>query len=349
MSDPFALAERLQFLSIDPSLRQALRQAEPIVRRALPQVLDQFYAHVGHVPELAKMFSSKEHMAHAKQAQIRHWHVILNAQFDEAYVQSVHAIGRAHCRLGLEPRWYIGGYAMLVNGLIHAVIETSLAQGSKNWLGKRDDDVGPSVTQMVRALIMVSMLDMDMSISVYIDEGRKQRTEMIEHLGTSFQTVTDAIAATTQDLNATSQLLTRNADMTRELSLSAASGSEECSVTVSSVANAAVELGKAINEISRQVQDASQIALNAVSQANTTNHSMDELQARPRALVMWCSSLHRSLSRPIYWRLMRRLKRRVRANRDAVLPLSRKRSKRLRRKQKKLRPIFAIKSLLCKG
>ena len=279
MSDSFSLAERLKFLSIDTSLRQALKQAEPIVRRALPQVLGQFYAHIKDVPELAKMFSSSDHMDHAKAMQIKHWGVILTAQFDEAYVQSVQAIGRAHCRLGLEPRWYIGGYALLVNGLISAVIDASMQQASKNWLGKRESEMLTHLPSMVRALIAVSMLDMDMSISVYIDEGRTQRMEMIERLGASFETVTHAISSATQDLNSTSSLLTRNADKTRELSMAAASGSEECSVTVASVANASIELGKAINEISRQVQDSSQIALNAVTQANLTNQRMDELQA----------------------------------------------------------------------
>jgi methyl-accepting chemotaxis protein len=217
-------------------------------------------------------------MAHAKSAQIKHWSVILSAQFDEAYLHSVQAIGQAHCRLGLEPKWYIGAYAMLVNGLIKAVIDAVKAQESKNWLGRRDDDTSAQLINMIRAINLVSMLDMDLSISVYIDEGRKQRTDLIERLGVSFQNVTEAIASTTHDLNSTSQILTENADKTRELSMSAASGSEECSVTVSSVANAAVELGKAINEISRQVQDSSQIALNAVSQANLTNDRMDELQ-----------------------------------------------------------------------
>jgi hypothetical protein len=278
MSDPFALAERLQFLTIDHQLRQALKQAEPIVMRSLPAVLDYFYNIVGGVPELAKMFSSKEHMAHAKAMQIKHWSVILRGEFDEAYVASVKQIGRAHHRLGLEPRWYIGGYAHLVNGLLQAVIENHLAQGSKNWLSKNDND-WRQVVPMLRALMLVSMLDMDLSITVYIDEGRQQRSDMIERLGTSFQTVSEAITSTTQELNATSHLLTRNADKTRELSMAAASGSEECSVTVASVANAAVELGKAINEISRQVQDSSHIALNAVTQANLTNNCIDELQA----------------------------------------------------------------------
>jgi Protoglobin len=59
MSFTLELTERLQFLSIDTSVRQALKQAEPIVKSALPFVLDQFYAHIGRVPELAKMFSSR--------------------------------------------------------------------------------------------------------------------------------------------------------------------------------------------------------------------------------------------------------------------------------------------------
>jgi hypothetical protein len=62
-------------------------------------------------------------MAHIKAMQIKHWGIILDGRFDEAYVTSATTIGEVHNRIGLEPRWYIGGYSALVSGLIQSIAE----------------------------------------------------------------------------------------------------------------------------------------------------------------------------------------------------------------------------------
>jgi methyl-accepting chemotaxis protein len=35
----------------------------------------------------------------------------IQGDFDDAFMKGVMAVGHAHARIGLEPRWYIGGYA----------------------------------------------------------------------------------------------------------------------------------------------------------------------------------------------------------------------------------------------
>lgn len=50
--------------------------------------------------------------------QKRHWlENVFSGNFNESCMQQVAAIGKAHERIGLEPRWYIGGYCLLVNKL----------------------------------------------------------------------------------------------------------------------------------------------------------------------------------------------------------------------------------------
>ncbi|MCK9912630.1 protoglobin domain-containing protein, partial [Microbacteriaceae bacterium K1510] len=72
------------------------------------------------------------------------------------------AIGRAHARLGLEPRWYIGGYALITERLVHAVI-------AEKWpnllgLGKANAE---STAETIATLVKAVMLDMDLAISTY--------------------------------------------------------------------------------------------------------------------------------------------------------------------------------------
>ncbi|MDU6375714.1 MAG: protoglobin domain-containing protein, partial [Bradyrhizobium sp.] len=126
-----SLQSRLDFLGIDQATREALRELRPLIGKVLPGLLDQFYAHVGRFPHLATMFSSPAAVRHAKQAQHDHWMSLATAAFDDAYVKSVTRIGEAHHRMGLEPRWYIAGYSLIVTGLQKA-IETELSDG---WFG----------------------------------------------------------------------------------------------------------------------------------------------------------------------------------------------------------------------
>ena len=38
-------------------------------------------------------------------------------------MQSVHTIGLTHNRIGLEPRWYIGGYKFVMNRLVEIAVQ----------------------------------------------------------------------------------------------------------------------------------------------------------------------------------------------------------------------------------
>ena len=62
-------------------------------------------------------------MMHAKKMQLQHWAIIMEGRFDETYEASVTKIGEVHNKLGLEPRWYIGGYNALVSGLVNAIAQ----------------------------------------------------------------------------------------------------------------------------------------------------------------------------------------------------------------------------------
>jgi len=76
-----------------------LRENKPFIVAALPAVLDDFYRHIAKFSETAALFKSREHMAHAKQMQMKHWVLIAEGRFDAQYEASVDKIGEAHNRL----------------------------------------------------------------------------------------------------------------------------------------------------------------------------------------------------------------------------------------------------------
>ncbi|GEO83618.1 MULTISPECIES: globin-coupled sensor protein [Alphaproteobacteria] len=167
------LSERLAFLEIDQQTSKTLNSLRPTLGEILGGTLDKFYAKVGSTPQLARFFSSKEHMAGAKQAQMNHWDRVSKGTFDPDYVKGVTAIGKAHARIGLEPRWYIGGYSKLMTELVAGVLV-------KHWPFPFGKHHAEALGEKLNALIKASMLDMDYSISVYLDALEQRRRDMEE-------------------------------------------------------------------------------------------------------------------------------------------------------------------------
>ncbi len=162
------LKDRLAFVDFGDAERDALFSALPIIRGALDVALDNFYAKAGSHPETAKFFSGKAHVASAKARQINHWEVIATARFDGAYVDAVTKVGETHARLGLSPRWYIGGYALILEKLIAGVIEREL-QGFLTG-GK-----AKALKSSIGAVVKAALVDMDYAITVYLDALERQR------------------------------------------------------------------------------------------------------------------------------------------------------------------------------
>ncbi len=164
------LAERLEFLGLGPQQRQDLAALKPTITASLDGSLDAFYKKARAVPDTAKFFNNEAHIQHAKTMQIQHWSRISSGSFDSDYTKAVTAIGRTHARLGLEPRWYIGGYALILEGIIKAIVESEL----KGFMVEKK---GKKVARDMTIAIKAALLDMDYSISVYLEALAEERAK----------------------------------------------------------------------------------------------------------------------------------------------------------------------------
>jgi methyl-accepting chemotaxis protein len=169
------LGARLEFIGIDAETRAALRDLRPFIAKALGPALDAFYAKVKATPETNRFFTSPQHMGQAKQRQQSHWDTIATGEFGEEYLAKVRLIGETHARLGLEPRWYIGGYAHVTEELLRPLIK-------ERWPGILNRSSSREATATaVCALVKAVLLDMDLAISVYLEasseKGRRAEEE----------------------------------------------------------------------------------------------------------------------------------------------------------------------------
>ncbi len=262
---------RLQFLRIDTRSVATLREAWPVVRLRLRGILDDFYSHLKGVPPLKHLIDGDATIERLKAAQTAHWESLFKGDFDDAFMKGVMAVGHAHARIGLEPRWYIGGYSLVLTRLLGVIDQACKRDGDKR-------------REMTAAVTRAVFLDMDLAISVYQElvkiqlmERSHKLEEMIvafdEHVGSSLGEVT---AALTQVEAGASEV----AEVAKETNVRAstvAAAAEQATANSNAVAAATEELSSSIHEISSRVSDANRVAQEAVEQSRGVETAMSSL------------------------------------------------------------------------
>jgi methyl-accepting chemotaxis protein len=166
------LAEMLDFFGIDFATSSGKHKLADAVRRRAPSALARFYDKIARTPAVARFFTSQAMMDHAKGKQLDHWGYLFSRQPDATYQAKAEQIGLVHARIGLEPKWYIGGYAMVLEEVIDGMVGAS-------WWGRLDRGrTGRAVGELVK----LSLLDMTIALSSYFKAEEQRRLEVIEHL-----------------------------------------------------------------------------------------------------------------------------------------------------------------------
>jgi methyl-accepting chemotaxis protein len=169
MSANAKLDQRMAFMRFDERSRSALRAIKPVIDAEITGALNKFYNQVRTFPETRAKFRDDAHMAGAERAQAAHWRRIAQADYGDTYVRDVERIGRAHVDADLQPQWYIGGYALVAEELIRAVV-AKRAKGLFNG-AKSDGELADGLSALTKAVF----LDMELAISTYLDLLQDER------------------------------------------------------------------------------------------------------------------------------------------------------------------------------
>ena len=260
---------RMRFMRIDAGTGELLREFWKVVEPALPQLLEGFYQHVTREPQLARLIGND--IPRLKRAQGSHWGRLFNGRFDHEYMEGVRAIGLVHNKIGLEPRWYIGGYNFVLSQLV------ALAVRQYRWKPGH-------LAAVLTALNCAVLLDMDIAISVYqeamLTERQKQQDKIaaaIRDFDDRMKIVLNTVSGSATNLQNAANVLAANAEESTRQSTTVAAASEEASANVQAVASATEQLTSSVNEIGRQVSESTRITGRAVEQANQSSASMQDL------------------------------------------------------------------------
>jgi methyl-accepting chemotaxis protein len=184
------LGERLNFIGIDASAMARMKALKPVLMAALPAALQAFYDKLFAQPKLKAMFTSSAMVDHARERQHAHWDLISDGVYDgEKYFKAVTHVGQVHARLGLEPSWYIGGYACIAQHLFAAVV---MAHAPKRRFWEKRLNCEAMIADL-GALTKAVFLDMDLVISNYLASLREALDRAEAQKTASSETVTTAL------------------------------------------------------------------------------------------------------------------------------------------------------------
>ena len=175
------LNQRVGFYGLEgvgPDLAQLGQVVEPHLKDALAA----FYGKVSANPAISGFFSGRSHMDKAAGAQADHWRTLFRDGFNQAYLGRAQTIGNVHARIGLEPKWYIGGYGLVLDRLIHGMV----ASGWKALLPWKRREA-----RRLSLLVRTALFDMDIAVSTYFTAESTEREAMLDQIGTALEKLAD--------------------------------------------------------------------------------------------------------------------------------------------------------------
>jgi signal transduction histidine kinase len=163
---------QLAFFELSAGDRENLARLSPILERHADGLVAAFYRHLLSFEPTRALLADPEVKNRLLVKQREYLLSLSNPGLDETYFAERLAIGRTHVRVGLEPRWYLGAYALYMRLLVPAILE--------HW--SRDVAVAE---QVIQSLIKLLALDADLAMEAYIARREERLSFLNEELATT--------------------------------------------------------------------------------------------------------------------------------------------------------------------
>ncbi len=137
------------------------------------------------------------------------------------------------------------------------------------------------LVSLLRAINQAVMLDMDLAISVYLEENQATHDRKMDELATEFSgsvlSIVQNVNGKADELSVTADTMSAAAEETNRQAIAVAAAAEQASQNVQTVASAAEELATSIREITVQVTRSSDLSDRAVADGARTNELLAAL------------------------------------------------------------------------
>ncbi len=160
-----ALSDELAYFQYDEEDRELLAELRPVIEEHADRLVTAFYRHLLSFPETQVLLRDPLVTKRLLEEQKRYLLSLAGPVIDEAYLRDRRQIGEVHVRIGLEPRWYLGAYALYLSMLTPLVCSHVAADSMR---GER----------MLVALQKLLLFDVQIAVERYI----VRREHDLQHL-----------------------------------------------------------------------------------------------------------------------------------------------------------------------
>jgi len=140
-----------------------LKKAGKILIPELDKVLARFYERALGDSRAKSYFKTDDRVTSARNAQKKHWEMLLSGNFDDNYFESTERIGRTHARIDLPLDIYLSSYACASSHLI-SILMKKLGGG---FFGVRNRNAPEIIGSLTRALAFDIERVVDITFTVW--------------------------------------------------------------------------------------------------------------------------------------------------------------------------------------
>lgn len=158
------LVRRLAFLGIDEADRQRLREMAPQLQAHASGFVETFYRHLFAFEETARFLQDPLLVARLKESQRSHLESMLQADWNEAYVERRYRVGDVHAQVGISPQVFLGAYNQYL-------------QFCMRHLASNSDAPTQAYAEQVQSLQKAVFLDVGLTLEAYFT----QATQSLRH------------------------------------------------------------------------------------------------------------------------------------------------------------------------
>jgi len=152
--------------------QELLAALRPLLEKRSGELVQAFYRHLLAFPETRKYLRDPEVTARLLIVQRKYLESLAGPEVDAAYIEQRRRIGEIHERVGIEPRWYLGAYALYVSLLTPLVLEHVAGDLER-------------ASRTCAALTRLLFYDAQVAMERYIDRRERELERVNKELGKS--------------------------------------------------------------------------------------------------------------------------------------------------------------------
>jgi len=154
-------AHRLAFVGLGEEEQSYLRALQPILERHADALVAAFYRHLLSFERTRQLLRDPAVKERLLEKQRGYLLSLSSVRYDEEFLAERVTIGETHERIGLEPRWYLGAYAIYFSLIAPAVIESFRGDPHR-------------AERTLSALVKQLLLDAQLAMEAYIARHERE-------------------------------------------------------------------------------------------------------------------------------------------------------------------------------